>query len=735
VVKTRVDREKTRGYGLTGRLMIQGKRNYMEQIDKGLVPHAVAAQEIRSAKTVCGICSGTCGMNLTLENGILVTIEGYDDHPVSRGHLCPKGQALPEMLRAPDRLRHPLRKTISGGWEEMSWDQAYGILTQQLNDIRETHGPEALAVHVGQTGVGKEFLPYVERFCTLYGTPNLSTCGSHCYESKSMANILTMGAMPIADYNSSKCIVLWGKNPCSSSPSIVREIMEACERGCILIVVDPRITSLADKADLHLQLRPGTDGALALGMLHVIIKEGLYDKLFVDNWTLGFDKLCDQVAGYTPERVEQITWIPAPRIREGARLYALSSPACISIGVALELSSNGFQAARAVAVLQAITGNIDVAGGAVFLKEANLSDLSLTAQNNRKTAIGKQEYPFFHVSTGHAQANLYARAILEERPYPLKGLVVAGSNPVLTWPNALRVWQALANLQFLAVIDPFMTETAKLAQLVLPCATFLGGHEIWDSSHLSLEPRLGLAPKLFEEEGLPTNWEIWKEIATRMGHSDFFPWNTEEEAISFRVQSMNLTFEDLRQMPAGYTYHQWTEKKYEKEHFKTASGKVEIYSAELKRYGYEPLPAYTEPAESPVSTPDIARLYPLVLTTGARRIEYLHSQFRNVPSLLLRAPEPYVEINPLTAADLQVEDDEMVAIETLRGRIEVKARHTTAILPGVISIPHGWNERNANVLTDDENLDPVTGFPAVRCLLARIVKIQSSINIHRDKPG
>ena len=597
-----------------------------------------------------------------------------------------------------------------------------------MGEIRAKHGPEALAVHVGQAGVGKEFLPYVERFCTLYGTPNFSTCGSHCYESKSMANVLTFGAMPIADYDHTRCIVLWGKNPLSSTPSLVREITEARKRGCSLIVIDPRATSLAKEANLHIQLRPGTDGALALGMLHVIIKEGLYDKQFVETWTLGFDALCDRVAEYTPEEVEQITWVPASRIREGARLYASASPACISVGVSLELSTNGFQAARSVAILQAVTGNLDVAGGAVFLKEARLTDLRLRSQNPRMPAIGEKEYPLFFGSTGHAQANLYARAILEEEPYPLRGLLVAGGNPVLTWPNTIRVRQALAKLKFLAVMDPFMTETAKLAHPILPCATFIGGHELWDSSHLSLEPRLGIAPKLHDDEGLPTNWEIWKEIATRMGYSNFLPWDTEEEAINFRLQSLKLTFEGLRQMPAGYAYHNWTEKKHEQECFKTASGKVEIYSDELKNYGYDPLPTYVEPAESPISTPDIACLYPLVLTTGARKLGYLHSRFRNVPSLLRRTPEPYIEINPITARDFQVEDGEVVALETLRGRIEVKVKCTSRILPRVISIPHGWDEANANVLTDDINLDPVTGFPGDRCLLARIVK-QHSVEI------
>ena len=674
------------------------------------------------SRTVCGICSGTCGMTIKLENGKVSSIEGDRDHPVSAGHICPKGRAVPELIGSPDRLQYPVKKTSSGTWEKTSWDEAYSHIVRGLNDIENSYGPEALAVHVGHAGVGKEFLPYAERFCGLYGTPNFSTCGSHCFESKSMANAVTFGSMPIADFARSKCIVLWGKNPASSAPSLVSEIISAQRAGCRIIVIDPRRTGLAEKADLHLQPRPGADGALALAFLHVIIAEELYDREFVDRWTTGFDALSRAAAAYDPEKVEKITWIPAPKIREAARLYALASPACISVGVAIELNTNGFQAARGIAALQAITGNLDIAGGAVFMDEARLSDLQLTSEADMRPAIGADTYPLFYGATKNAQANLYAQAILEERPYALKGLIVAGSNPVLTWPNAGRVRSALAKLKFLAVIDPFMTATAHMARLVLPCASFLGGHELWDSSHMSLEPRIGIAPKVCNDRELPTNWEIWKEIATRMGYADFFPWETEEEAINYRLKTLKLTFDDLRHMPEGYAYHTWTERKYERDGFKTASGKVEFYSETLNRLGYDPVPAYHEPAESPVALTETALEFPLVLTTGARRLEYLHSRFRDLKSLSVRAPGPCIEINPATAGHYGVKNGEAVFVESLRGRIAVTAKYTPSILPGVISMSHGWDAANANLLTDDEALDPVTGFPAARSLLARIVK-------------
>lgn len=673
------------------------------------------------SRTVCGICSGTCGLTIKLEDGKVSAIEGDRDHPVSAGHICPKGRAVPELIGSPDRLQYPVKKTSSGTWEKISWDEAYSQIVRGLNDIKNTYGPEALAVHVGHAGVGKEFLPYAERFCGLYGTPNFSTCGSHCFESKSMANTVTFGSMPIADFARSKCIVLWGKNPASSAPSLVSEIISA-KVGCRIIVIDPRKTGLAETAHLHLQPRPGTDGALALAFLHVIIAEELYDREFVDRWTTGFDALSRAVASYDPEKVEKITWIPAPKIREAARLYALASPACISVGVAVELNTNGFQAARGMAALQAITGNLDIAGGAVFMDEAQLSNLQLTSKAGMRPAIGAETYPLFYSATKNAQANLYAQAILEERPYALKGLIVAGSNPVLTWPNAGRVRSALAKLTFLAVIDPFMTATARMARLVLPCASFLGGHELWDSSHMSLEPRIGIAPKVCSDRELPTNWEIWKEIATRMGYADFFPWETEEEAINYRLKTLKLTFDDLRHMPEGYAYHRWSERKYEKDGFKTASGKVELYSGTLKQLGYDPVPAYHETVESAAAPTETARAFPLVLTTGARRLEYLHSRFRDLKSLSVRAPGPYVEINPATAKRYGVKDGEAVFVESLRGRIAVAAKYTSSILPGVISMSHGWDAANANLLTDDEALDPVTGFPAARSLLVNITR-------------
>ncbi len=674
--------------------------------------------------TTCGICSAGCGMKITFDMERILKIEGQADHPVSRGYLCPKGRAVKELIEAPDRLKSPVKKTSQGQWQEVSWREAIDFVVQNITRIKNSYGPEALAVHVGQAGVGKQFAHYAERFCRAYGTPNFSTAGSHCHISKMMANVITYGVLPIPDYTNSNCIVLWGYNPSSSCPPLMDFINKALLRGARLIVVDPKKTATAKRANLHLQIRPGTGGALALGLLHVIVKENLYDQKFVESWTTGFDRLVDLITEYPPETVEKITWVKAENIREAAVLYAQSPPACIYPGIAVELNTNGFQAARAIAIMQAVTGNLDITGGALFGPSVKLAPLTLkNIKWNNKTAIGQNEYPLFFKHTNNAQANIYSRAILEGKPYPLKGMIVSGSNPLLTWPNAGKLKEALPRLEFLAVVDHFMTDTARLADIVLPAATFLSRGELWDSSPVFGPPRIGLAEKVYREEGCMSDWDFWRELVEKVGYKYILPLLDEESATNCRLKPISLTTEELKQNPHGFVYAERIEKSYETSGFKTPTGKVEIYSEELEKYGYDPLPVYKDPAESPESTPEKAAEYPFVLSTGARNLGYLHSRYRNMPSLRRLNPEPLVEVHKDKAKDMGLKDGDAVLVESPRASIELKVKLTDDIDPRVIYIPHGWSEANVNYLTDSEDLDPVTGFPGDRSLLARIVKM------------
>lgn len=682
-----------------------------------------APQDITSFQTVCGICNGMCGIKVDVVNGCVAGIKGKEYTAFGRGYSCPKGRAMVELINAPDRLKTPLRKTTDGGWQPVSWDDALEFTASRLEKTKSRYGPESVAVHVGQAGVRKEFTQYASRFCNAFGTPNFSTAGSHCHMSKMMANVLTCGVLPVSDFENSRCIVLWGSNPARSCPPLMLNINKARERGARLIVIDPHLGSTAEKSDLYLRVKPGTDGALALGMLNIIISEKLYDKEFVARFTVGFDELASLVKKYSPEEVERITWIPAAKVIEAARLYAGSGPSCISAGIALELQPNGFQTHRAIAVLQAVTGNLDVAGGALVVPPASLSSLKIE-NDCKKPAIGQKEFPLFHRQTGNAQANIYAGAVLEGKPYPLKGMIIAGSNPVLTWPNAGQVKKALGSLDFLVVMDHFMTETAMLADLVLPAATFLERNDLWHGSPVYGIPAIGVIPKVMNSGNCMSDWLFWKKLGERVGFGDIFPWENEIEAMNDRLKPLGVTYDDLLRKPVGHNYGQRTYRKYEKSGFKTRSGKIEIYSEVLKEYGYDPVPTYTDPYGSQESAREAAEKYPLVLTTGARSLEYMHSRFHNLPSLKKKSPEPFVEVHRDTAEILGLVDGETVIVESAVGGVRIKTKLSERTDPWVIFMPHGWDEANANILTENDRLDPVSGFPPDRCLMARIRKIK-----------
>lgn len=681
----------------------------------------------RIAQAVCELCNGNagghCGINLLLENGTIIEARGRQEHPISRGYICPKGRAIPQIIHAADRLRSPLKKTGDGLWENISWDEAINVVAERLATIKSKYGAEAVAVHVGHAGVRKEFTPFAERFCQSFGSPNFSTAGSFCYLSKLIANTVTFGVLPVADFKHSNCMIFWGYNPSESFPPLLKNANEARKQGAKLIVIDPRSIPPAKNADLHLQLRPGTDVALALGMLYVIVSEQLYNKEFVQAWTVGFDELSKRVKEYPPERVEKITWVPADKIRQAAHLYISSKPACIYPGIAVELISNGFQALRAIAILQAISGNLDVPGGAIFTAAPRLS--SVAAETHiQEPAIGQDEFPLFYKYTKRAQATRYTKAILDGKPYPIKGMIITASNPVLTWPNAGKVKTALSNLDFLVVIDLFMTETARLADLVIPAATFLERDDLWDHSHVLGESKLGFAKKVIENDSCITDLLFWLKLAGKMGFNQQFPWKSEQEAINFRLQSLDLSIEKLSDYPDGYVYSDQKVKKYEQKGFNTPSGKVEIYSRELERYGYDPLPAYEMPDKNLEFSKEITDLYPLILSTGARVATYIHSRHRNLFSLQQRMPEPWVEIHKDKAKELGIEEGEIVIVETPTGSIKLKARLTTDTDPRLVFVPHGWAEANANILTDDEIVDPVSGFPSLRMLMARVRKLR-----------
>lgn len=672
-------------------------------------------------KTICNMCDIRCGLDVYLDEGRIVKVEGMPEHPIN--NICVKAHAIPELVYSGERLTRPLKK-VNGKFEEISWDEAFDLLASKLTEIKEKHGPQAVNVHVGQPFIATQTEKVVRRFSDLYGTPNYSTGSSFCYYASAIGHVLTVWAMLLPHYQgNASCMVLWGSNRTQSAPPFADRINAWVGRGAKLIVIDPRATRMAKQADIHAQLRPGTDCALALGMLNVIIAEELYDKPFVEQWTVGFDKLVEHVREFTPEKVEEITWVPADTIRNMARMYATTKPGCISLGIPLNHSINGIQAIRAITILMAITGNIDVSGGDIItpgMRQTNLRAEGM--QPDLSTSLGAP-YPIFTMVTFESMASGLTETILTEKPYPIKAMLILACNAVATFPNTNKLIKAFNKLDFLAVIDIFMTDTAKMADLVLPGTTFMERRDLrhWRGNGISSTSATNKAVEPIGEA--MEEWKIWAELGKRMGYGEYFPWADTDELFEYLLKPSGISLSQLNDNPGGVFYAERNFQKYLKTGFSTPSKKVEIYSEYMENYGYDPLPTYQEPAESPVSQPELAKEYPLIMTTGTRTVAYLHSEFRNLPTLRKLAPEPMVEVHTETARGLGIADGDMVNVESPRGSVQLKAKVTADIHPRVVSMQHGWSEANANLLTDDMARDPISGYPSFRALLCRMSKI------------
>jgi anaerobic selenocysteine-containing dehydrogenase len=725
-------------------------------------------------RSQCYLSHANCGVLLTIKEGRVVKIKGDPDHPTNRGKLCERALNAIEWHYHPDRLNFPLKRAGQRGeglWQRISWDQAVDEIAAKLKDIRAMYGPEALA-HASGTGRTNSW--DMVRFFNLFGSPNRFGAFNICRCPAFVIECATYGWMAdAAPMDKTQCIVIWGKHPTQAGDfPIWWHLAPVLKKGPKLVVVDPRLTPEAKRADIWLQIRPGTDAALALGWLHVIIKEGLYDGEFVDRWTVGFPQLKQRVKEYTPEKVAAITWIAKEKIIESARMYARSKPAALYWGFATDgIGRNMSQANRAKAILKAITGNLDVEGGSQmaspvpFVADGEMALAEQLSPEQKAKQLGSErfrlqswqgyellceamknyygkQYPFAGGITG-AHAPTVIRAMLTGKPYPVVALISHASNPLLNLNNSRLVYQALKRLELLVVHDYFLTPTAMLADYALPAADWMerpgmmAGGGMMDS--FSYKER-AIGPE-FERK---SDYDFFRGLGVRLGQEKFWP-KTEEEVCGQRVAPMGLSYQDLREKrfyrpPQKYKkYEEPDPKTGQPRGFATPSGMVEIHSSILEKLGYDPLPFYEEPAESPISTPEVAEEYPLILTTGARFMPFYHTEHRQVATLRKKHPDPLVQIHPETARALGVAEGDWVWIATRRGKCRQRARLTDAVHPQVVSAQHGWwfpempaeepwlggwFMSNINVCTDDdpESCDPVNGAWSVKACLCKVYK-------------
>jgi anaerobic selenocysteine-containing dehydrogenase len=654
--------------------------------------------------------------------------------------MCSKGLAFHQLVYHPDRVKYPLKrvgKKGEGKWERITWDEAFDAIVNKLKQVIKENGAESIVLAQGTSREGESFLA---RFGNLLGTPNVMAAGHFCYLTRVGASLVTCGNLPISDYDGDpKCVMVWGSNIFWTNPDEYtgENLCRVLAQGAKLIVIDPRLTYTSSRADVWLQLRPGTDGALALGMLNVIINEGLYDKEFVEKYTHGWDQFVERVNQYPVEKVAEITWVPAEKIREAARLFAETKPATIQWGISIEQTINCIDNDRLLIDLVAITGNLDVKGGSAFFlppKGQTISQFTyhreLSPEQSAKYVAG-DAHKLCHM-IGLVPENYVYDAVLTGKPYPIRAILMQASNPVVTRPNAKMVYEALSKVEFLSVADFFLTPTAELADIFLPAATWLeadytGGFFF---RHGYVFPR----KKIVQIGECKSDFEIWNELGRRMGQKQW--GDTYIGDLDQILAPGGRTWADVRDKP--YVRGEVKYRKYLDKGFSTPTRKVELYCTTFEKWGYDPLPTYKEVPESPVSNPEVAKDYPYILVTGVRSPVFFHSEHRMIPWLRECHPDPIIEIHPDTARKHGIEEGDWVYIETPRGRIKQRAKMAPGNNPQVVCIQHGWwfpeietadhgwDRSNSNILTenDPETLDVAFGASNLRTLMCRIYPVK-----------
>lgn len=704
----------------------------------------------------CGICPSGCSVKITLQGDRVTRVVPDPSRP--HGMCCRRVSRGPEILYSPDRLLYPLARDGERGenkFRRVGWEEALDTIASRLTRIKSRYGPEALCVYTGRGTFERSLWEMlspagVRETCAWsllfpFGSPNTSGAGSICYVSHAViAPATTFGVWGIdtfADLESSSLVIIWGTNPANASPpEVMNRIIAAHRRGAKVVVIDHRRTETAVRADAQwVPVRPGTDGALALALIALIAREGLYDRSFVHEWTVGFEELGAYAARFTPEETSRITGVAPDVIRALARDIASAHGAALVSYTGLEYSNSAVQAIRAILILWAITGNVDVPGGKVFAmpdSQIRVSERHRLSAPAGPPPVGAAKYPVYHHFRGEAQAMELPRAILEGDPYPVRGLLVFGASIITGYPNPDLWRRCFSALDFLLVVDRYPTADSRYADIILPAATSFESDSYLISGR-TVRLRRRVVEPLGESRG---DWDIVAGIADRLGYGHLFPRST-TEMLQWAFESTGVDAKALQDNPDGVqlTSPPMQFRKWEtgllrpdgKPGFPTPSGKLEIASSVLKRFGYEPLPVFVPPVEGPLGSPALAARYPLVLDTGARNKMYFCSQHRNIPGLARQRPSPLVWIHPRDASARGISSGDAVDLVSPRGQVRFQAFVTEDIMEGSVEADaHGgsptgteaWRGCNVNELTDHDNRDPISGFPVYKALLCDVVK-------------
>lgn len=697
--------------------------------------------EIR--KSICTICEAVypCGIDLHVDAERIVKVEGDKDGPANRGTLCSKGAAFRQYVYSQDRVLAPLKRIGPKGtlkFAEIDWEEAMHMTATSLLKIKQRYGPQSVVFFAG---FSKWMRPFLQRLAYSFGSPNYCTESSTCHNAAEMAWRLVFGTSAAADFGNACCLLVWSRNPFYTQVGGGLDLLEAKERGLKIIVVDPRVSPMAAHADIHLQLRPGTDGALALAMGHVIIKENLYDQDFVREYTHGFTDYRQLVKETTPEWASEATGVPADLIRTAARLYASCKPAAFLHSASPVVHhTNGVQNYRAAMCLIALTGNFDIAGGNVVRTPSYLhtsgtgfptrSDAYAHVRplNEMAPRIGEDRFPVWSHLVDEAQAMAIPQQVRTERPYPIKGMLAFGINHRM-WPDSLGMADVLSRLDFVCNAELFLTDSCRYVDVVLPACTSVERSELRTYPGRMLLTRPAIPP---HGQSRP-DVDIIFDLASRLGLDDPLLNGGYNAALDWILEPSGVNVEKLKANPAGVTPRcpeKLSERKYRATGFATPTGKVEFSSCILANYsdspGHDSLPVYLPPRFSREASPELFREHPFILNTGSRLPMFVHSRtFRMSWTQSLR-PEAAADLNPTDAASLGIRQNDPIEIATPKGAIRVLANVTGMVAPGVVHMCHGYQDADVNTLIEDDYLDPLSGFPGFKSLLCRIRRVPNA---------
>ena len=704
----------------------------------------------------CGICPSGCSVTITLQGDRISRVVPDPRRP--NGMCCRRVSRAADILYSPDRLLHPLARNGKRGensFRRVGWGEALDITASRMQEIKSRFGPEALCLYTGrgtfERSLWEMLAPAgVRETCAWsllfpFGSPNTTGAGSNCYVSQAViAPATTFGvwwADTEVDLERSNLIVVWGTNPANASPpDLMERILKAHRRGARVVVIDHRRTETAVRAEATwIPVRPGTDGALALAMINVIIEENLYDQEFVREWTAGFPELAEYVRQFPPRKASEVTGVPEETIRGLAREIAGARGAAFLGYSGLEYTTSAVQNIRAILILWAVTGNIDVPGGVLFAAPADRFSVSSRHRLDPPggpAPVGASAYPLYHYFRKEAQAMELPAAILENRPYPVRGMLVFGASIITAYPDPNLWRRSFSALDFLLVVDRYPTEDSRYADVILPAAT-----SFEYDSYLISGNTVRLRRKVVEPLGESrSDWDIVAGIAARLGYGHLFPSST-REMLQWAFEGTGIDVGRLEASPDGIplsssarVYRKWEKgllRRDGKPGFPTPSGKMEISSNILASFGFEPIPVFSPPAEGPVGSPQLAPRYPLIFNSGSRAKSFVCSQHRNIGRLAGQRPNPLVWINTHDALARGIANGDPVDVVSPRGRVRFEAHVTDDIMEGSVEADaHGgspiarglWRTSNVNELTDSGNRDPLSGFPVYKALLCDVAK-------------